>query len=104
MRAYRKSVIAVASVVVGLTAAHAEPQPAPVRTAERAPARVAVLPLSQTAAQPTRRARLETDALRADVRWPYLRECMDTTSTPEAFRACLHDVFGDEMSDARARP
>ena len=79
-------------------AANAEPQPGAEHRGTTAVGQVASLPAPPTRAQAPRVQLLRTNELRADPRWPQLKGCIDNTATPDAFRACLQNVFGDEMT------
>jgi|SRR5215831_10276038 len=98
------AVFVASSVLLGMSAAKAQPESAKDRPAAAAPAQVAVLPAPQASGQARRAPLLKTNELRADPRWPQLKACMDTTATPEAFRSCLQNVFADEMASGPPRP
>ena len=83
--------------------AGAEPQPGAEHRGATAVGQVATLPAPQARALPSRVPLLRTNELRADPRWPQLKGCIDNTATPEAFRACLQNVFGEEIT-GRPRP
>jgi hypothetical protein len=95
------AVLAAGSVLLGMTTAKADQQQEANRSATSAPAQVAILPAPQPRAQDTRAPLLKT--LRPDSHWPQLKECIANTATPEAFRACLQNAFGD-MAGERVRP
>ena len=92
------------SVLFGAPAANAEPQSETEPRAPTAAAQVAILPAPQLRPQAPRVPLLRTNELRADPRWPLLKGCIENTATPDAFRACLQNVFADEMAAERPRP
>src|ERR1051326_7880827 len=78
--------------------ADAEPQAGAEHRGGTAFGPVGTLPAPQARALPSRVPLLRTNELRADPRWPQLKGCIDNTATPEAFRACLQNVFGEEIT------
>ena len=98
------AVFTASSVLLGTTAANAQPVSPKDRPVAAPPAQVAVLPASQARGQATRAPLLRTNELRADPRWPQLKACIDNTATPDAFRSCLQNIFPGEMTAERPRP
>src|SRR5579871_1408571 len=78
--------------------ANAEPQPGTEHRGSTVVGQIASLPAPPPRAQAPRVMLLRTNELRADPRWPQLKGCIDNSATPEAFRACLQNAFGDEMT------
>jgi hypothetical protein len=92
------------SLLFGAAAVKAEPQSETERSAPTKAAQVAVLPAPQLRPQAPLVPLLKTNELRADPRWPLFKGCIEKTATPDAFRACLENVFADEMAVEQPRP
>jgi hypothetical protein len=91
------------SVLLAAVAAQATPQSGSEPHTNAAATQVATLPAPQRTPA-TRAPSLRTNELRADPRWPQFKGCIENSSTPEAFRACLQNIFVDEMAAERPHP